>query len=287
VHARWKVIESASIAKHPDRENEDRLIFSPNQDNFTIAALVDGASLGSGSYGAKSSGALAADRVAASVTELVASAAPRDAVESIVTALRDLRNEWNIPASDLLAPSAAAAVVNGHYLWRVGDIHLAVHRASGEWEVHPADKAVDQIAAAARAALIRFRLAQGATIQSLLAEDPGPGLIAPLLQEQNAVANLDDETEALAFGTLNGKPVPDRFIETFPVTEDVDGIVLASDGYLSAAPTLNQAEEELQASLLLDPLRIGQHASTKATPPGGASFDDRTYIRIGRTDDRR
>jgi hypothetical protein len=57
-------------------------------------------------------------------------------------------------------------------------------------------------------------------------------------------------------------------------------VVLASDGYLSAAPALHQAEHQLATSLDEDPPRIGEYASTKAVAPGARSFDDRTYVRL-------
>jgi hypothetical protein len=82
---------------------------------------------------------------------------------------------------------------------------------------------------------------------------------------------------------LNGHRVPDRFVEVFPLDEEVLEVTLASDGYLSAAGRLGQAEDELAASLRADPMRIGAHPSTKGLAPDAISFDDRTYIRVRRS----
>ncbi|MEU1813265.1 hypothetical protein [Micromonospora aurantiaca (nom. illeg.)] len=61
---------------------------------------------------------------------------------------------------------------------------------------------------------------------------------------------------------------------------DVQEVVLASDGYLAAAPNLAAAEADLAASLRADPLRIGPHPGTKGLTDGQTSFDDRTYLRL-------
>ncbi|WP_424534368.1 hypothetical protein ACOZ38_29250 [Sphaerisporangium viridialbum] len=106
----------------------------------------------------------------------------------------------------------------------------------------------------------------------------------PVLQRQSLLANRPD-AGPLGFGLLDGRGVPDRFIETFPLHEDAFEVTLASDGYLSAAEHLAQAEQELGASLRADPLRIGAHPSTKGLAPGATSFDDRTYIRVHRSAD--
>lgn len=101
----------------------------------------------------------------------------------------------------------------------------------------------------------------------------------PILKAQNVLANTDS-ANPLGFGVLDGRRVPPRYLEVFDLDESITEVVLASDGYLSAASTLKEAEADLAASLTSDPLRIGEHASTKAVGPGASSYDDRTYIRV-------
>lgn len=55
---------------------------------------------------------------------------------------------------------------------------------------------------------------------------------------------------------------------------------MPTDGYLSPAASLAEAERELAESLARDPLRIGEHPSTKGLRPDANSFDDRTYLRF-------
>ena len=56
--------------------------------------------------------------------------------------------------------------------------------------------------------------------------------------------------------------------------------ILASDGYPVLADTLEETERLLACSLAEDPLRIGEHLSTKGVAAGNESFDDRTYLRM-------
>lgn len=138
--------------------------------------------------------------------------------------------------------------------------------------------------AEARAAYLHCLLAEGHQAADLAREDPGRALVLPVLQRQSLLANRF-EAGPLGFGVLDGRRVPDRFIEVFPLGEDALEVTMASDGYLSAAERLAQAEQELAASLCVDPLRIGAHPSTKGLAPGATSFDDRTYLRLRRSAD--
>ena len=78
---------------------------------------------------------------------------------------------------------------------------------------------------------------------------------------------------------LDGTVIPTRYIEVFALA-GVQEVVIASDGYLSAAPTLESAEQALALSLAEDPQRMTTNPGTKGVKPGAESFDDRTYIRL-------
>ncbi|KUO14762.1 hypothetical protein [Streptomyces dysideae] len=193
-----------------------------------------------------------------------------------------LRRQCHIEDDDLAPPSAVAAVVvpGLRQVWRVGDVHVAVSRA-GRWEQYPADKSIDEAASAVRAAYLHCLLA-AAPRRELPPQGPGRQLILPLLRYQTLLANRADLP--YGYGVLNGTPVPERFIETIDLDDNAEEVVLASDGYLSPAPCLEQAEADLAASLAADPLRIGTHPSTKGMAPGARSVDDRTYVRLVRAD---
>ncbi|MDT0321860.1 hypothetical protein [Streptomyces millisiae] len=279
----WTVAEQAATPKQPAGHGEDRLVLVNDEgEGVRCAAVVDGAtSKDTRTYGDQTGGARAAECVAEVLRRLPPNVAPTEALTMVTKELSALRRQWSIAPDDLMAPSAVAAVFlpGRRQVWRVGDVHIAIRTPNG-WAHHPADKAIDRVVAAARAALLRCRLAQGASIDELAATDPGRTMLLPILKEQNVLANDTDPHNPLGFGVLDGRPVPDRYLETISLPPDAIEVVLASDGYLSAAPTLREAEDQLTLSLAEDPLRIGAYASTKATPPGARSFDDRTYIRL-------
>jgi hypothetical protein len=76
--------------------------------------------------------------------------------------------------------------------------------------------------------------------------------------------------------------VPTSYLDVRPVAGG-DTVVLASDGYLEPAETLEESEARLRARLSEDPLLIGDPPATKALAPGALSFDDRTYLRFTTT----
>ncbi|MEU9705795.1 hypothetical protein [Streptomyces sp. NPDC047981] len=277
----WTLVERAETPKGPTGPGEDRLLIAGDPSDVTCCAVVDGATDKSGrDYGGMSGGSRAADQVIATLTMLPATATPSDALAMVTAGLAALRRRWGIESDDLLGPSAVAAVLlaGRRQIVRVGDVHVGIGR-DGVWEYHPADKDVDRAAAGARAALLHCLLAQGADPARLAATDPGRHMVSEILTAQNALANRDDASP-FGFGLLDGRPVPRRHVEVFDLDDTVDEVVLASDGYLRPAPTLETAERELAADLAADPLRIGAHPSTKGVAPGSSSFDDRTWVRL-------
>ena len=278
---RWVLVESEQLPKNSAGSGEDRLLVLEDASGVTCCAVVDGATDKSGrSYGGVTGGTLAAECVVDVLRRLPPDADPDTGLSAVTQHLSALRTTWQVADDDVQAPSAVAAVFlpRRRQLWRVGDIHMAV-ACDSRWHAYPAEKGIDHVVAAARAALVTCHLVQGGTVDDLAVADPGREMMLPLLQRQNALANTDIP---LGFGVLDGRTVPSRFLEVIDLADDVTEIVLATDGYLAPAPTLREAEEELAASLTADPLRIGKHAATKAVTPGADSFDDRTYVRLRR-----
>jgi hypothetical protein len=278
----WTVAEQAQVPKGAGR-GEDRLVVIDDDQGIRCVGVIDGATDQSGrTYEGLSGGALAAECVATSLRDLTAGTGPRTAVAAISADLARLRRDWSIAEDDPLAPSAVAAVLlpRRRLVWRVGDVHVAIGRVDG-WEHHRGDKVIDRVLAGARAAYLHCLLADGHSATELAREDLGRALVLPVLRRQSILANRQEDGP-LGFGVLDGRRVPDRFVEVFPLDDGVLEVALASDGYLSAAGRLRQAEDELTASLLADPMRIGAHPSTKGLTPGANSFDDRTYIRVRR-----
>lgn len=276
---RWTVTESAETPKAEGR-GEDRLVVRHDREELALLAVLDGATDKSGrTYGGHTGGALAADTAVHTLTGIPITTEPADLVTALTTGLAGMRTTWGITPDDVLAPSAVAAVFlpAQRRIVRVGDVHLAL-RTGDTWDQRPAQKAIDTITANARAAYLSMLRLSGVPVDQLSADDVGRKVILPLLEQQNILANRDDHS--LAFGVLDGRPVPARHIEVIEIGPAVTEIVIASDGYLSAAATLHEAEEQLRTSLAEDPLRIGRFPATKGVAPGAAGFDDRTYVRI-------
>jgi len=102
-------------------------------------------------------------------------------------------------------------------------------------------------------------------------------MMLPLLETQHVFRNRDDSP--YGFGAIDGTKVPRRFRERFPVT-GASAVVMASDGYVEPAESLEEAERHLARLLREDPLRLGPPPGTKGCAPGATSFDDRAYLRL-------
>lgn len=295
----WSVAEQHLAPKDPEAgAGEDRLVVLRDRlGALRCVAVIDGATDKSGrDYGGLSGGERAAEQVADTLTRLSIDAGPQQAVREITADLARLRARWGIATDDLVAPCAVAAVMlpQQGLVWRVGDVHVALARSPNgaapglqgghergpglRWEHHGGDKPLDRVLAGARAIYLHCLLAGDGDPGVLAVEDPGRALILPVLQRQSLLAN---QAGPYAYGVLDGRPVPEQFIEIFPL-EGVEQVVLASDGYLRAEASLAVAEHRLAVSLAADPLRIHEHPATKAVRPGAASFDDRTYTRLTR-----
>jgi hypothetical protein len=83
-----------------------------------------------------------------------------------------------------------------------------------------------------------------------------------------------------AYAALNGKPIDFSLVNIRPVPRDVGTIVITSDGYPLALPTLEASEDLLDRLLTQDPLCIGPLLGTKGVSPGNVSYDDRSYLKI-------
>ena len=262
------VIEHALVPKDGDHgANEDALVVT---DDF--AFVVDGAtSKTTRTYRGATGGRLVASAITEAVPSLPAAATLREVVDRLTEAVAETLAPEALPAE---RPSAVFAAYSRarHEIWRVGDCSW---RAGTR--VLLGSKKLDQVAAAARATLLRAHRLAGRSLDELCRSDPGRQMILPLLREQHRFANLATD-EPLAYGVIDGRPVPDRFLESFPF--EGDEVILATDGYPTLLPTLAETELALRDELERDPLRIERHASTKAVVPGAGSFDDRTYLRV-------
>ena len=93
-----------------------------------------------------------------------------------------------------------------------------------------------------------------------------PQLIKAMLEGQNR-----------QYAVIDGTPIYMPGTRTVPVSHSV---VLASDGYPTLHPTLNDSEAALAQQLANDPQNISTFIATKGLVEGNSSFDDRAYISL-------
>lgn len=273
-----KLLESACIGKHRADPGlcEDVVTVTAHH-----AAVIDGATDKSGlRYSGVAGGLVAAHSIAQSLLGLERDATLRDLVELASVNLRR-EIEASAPPGFVLehvdGPAACLVVYSNarREIWRVGS---CAYRIDGE--AYPAQIAIDDAAGRARAALLEALLAgENADGEALLRDDPGRGMILPLLGVQWRLAN--HECASYGYGVINGLHVPNRYLEVVPVPEEAEEIVLGSDGWPHLLGSLAESEEILHRELEVDPHRmLGDRPSTKGLAPDLISFDDRAYVRL-------
>ncbi|WP_103501587.1 MULTISPECIES: hypothetical protein [Streptomyces] len=180
---------------------------------------------------------------------------------------------------ELERPSAAITLYSAarRELWQVGDVGFTFPGRPAEAR----QKKVDRVNVEMRAAVLRAELLRGATLDELAADDPGRAAIMPLLTRQVYFANADPaEAGELAYGTLDGRRVPDALIGVTALPPNVGEVIIGSDGYPELMGTLSESERHLKILLAEDPLCIGELAGTKGVRPDQDSYDDRAYLRL-------
>lgn len=261
------VLESHVMGKTVNPEAcEDLLVVGPD-----LVAVIDGVTTERSGQG-PSPGRLAAETAAAALVALGPEADARAAVDAVTAALLDA---FGPPPRGRRGPALVFAAVRParREVWRVGDCAVLVDGIADS-----AGRAMDEATSRARAAHLHCLLAMGADPAALRVEDPGRAMLRPLLDAQNALANRADSP--FGYGVLDGSSVPGRFVETMRLPDTACEVVLATDGYPKALPTLAESEAALETVLREDPLMIRLHVSTKGVAPGNLSFDDRAYVRV-------
>ncbi|NJP66669.1 hypothetical protein [Streptomyces spiramenti] len=268
-----RVVESSTVAKNGSPEGgEDGIVLGAH-----FAGVVDGATDKSGRrFAGVSGGRFVMLTLKDAVLDLPSGATAREAVDLLSTAVADALPP-GLPELD--RPSAALTLFSRtrREIWQVGDVGFGFPGAPAP----PGQKKVDRINVEMRAAVLRAELLRGASADELAAEDPGRAAIMPLLTRQVHFANADPERAGgLAYGTLDGRRVPDGLIRVTTLPAGVHELIIGSDGYPELLGTLSESERNLKILLADDPLCIAGLAGTKGVAPGNESYDDRTYLRL-------
>lgn len=267
------VLENSVIGKtHCDNECEDGLVIT---DDFV--AVIDGATDKTGlRYEGMTGGRYA---MLACIDAVETAAADIDA-KGMVERMSGILAE-RLPSDITLEerPDAAVSIysVLRREVWQVGDVgywHEGVEHTGIR-----TGKAVDHFFAGTRAAVLTTELIRGVSADELIKNDIGRETIREALTKQGLFRN-NSEAGEWAYGAINGMHVPHEFIEIHPIADEIDELVLASDGYPLIFPTFLETEQTLKELLTQDPLCIGPLRGTKGVKPGNSSFDDRSYVRI-------
>lgn len=263
--ANHDVLELFVAGKRPATRCEDAIVVCPG-----YLAVFDGMSSPFGKQVSPSTGWLASTAAADALLQVRQEAGAEEVVAALADAVAAVRPE------QLDGPFGTVCAIYSRHrrqIWRVGDIALRI----GETE-YPAGKRVDTAMVLFRQAVNHGRLAGGMPLGELLESDPGLRAAEPLLRVQHHLAN---RVGPLGYGVLDGLPVPAEYLEILPVGSEIEQIVLASDGFVSAAPSFAQAESALAQALARDPACINELSGMGKAPKNGIGMpDDRAYLRF-------
>jgi len=271
-----KIIESKSLGTL-GKPGEDAVVVTAY-----FAAVIDGATpKTSFRYpNDETPGQMAARLLSSAIEGLPPEA---DCQTAIRLLSRALHQEGIAPAD---RPTASIVIYSERRreVWAVGDClfaTLSVRKGQkAEMQRFVRSKLIDLQLSAWRRDILLSGLSRGIyTKEQIMEDDPGRKLIQPFISRQVRYQNLDSD-HPLAYGVLDGESVPARFIYCYPLGQEVKEIILASDGYPTLFPTLQESEEYLHQQLAADPLCIGPLLGTKCVKKGQLSYDDRTYLRI-------
>lgn len=274
----WRVDDAFLASKYGEAHGgDDRLLIT---DDFV--AVLDGVSRFSARNQVVDGGRCAAVDVGLqALRNLPRTASATDAVAALTLAVRKHlldsdTKDVGCPAEN--PPSAFVVAIHSrarNEVWRVGDCHVRI-----DDDTYLGGFALDALLLDVRAYVVRAHLRNGASFASLARDDPSRAVMRPLYGYQASFRNAADER--LGFGVIDGKTVPDAFIETISVPVGAESVILATDGYPMPLPTLDATEAFLHDALSSDPLCIGEHRAHRPLQPGAQSYDDRAYVRVTR-----
>lgn len=282
------IVESFSLSKYGDLTGGgDRLILG-----CRFRGVVDAATEKFGRTWVLSGQEMSGERAIATVLGQYLTDSAEPLWDVLKAVQRELQEAAVGSGIDLTQPGAsplASLVIFDSYtrtLYNLGDCSYGMVSPEGFRPVYN-ERRVDRLAAHRRAEVLAEHLEREGGV---VAGDPGRAAILESLKEAAFLANANPLQYSM-HDTLYGAPKSDLVYPVFDVTstptlsllsitKGTTGLVLSSDGYPRIFPTLHESEAYLERSLAVDPLRIGDHPSTKGSAPGAVSYDDRTYLRL-------
>lgn len=275
-----KIIESYSEAKSVITPSEDLAVVSTH-----FVAVIDGATpKNSYSYNDESPGHLAARVIGETIIELdstlpeSANLEAKEIVERLNNAIARHIQEGLTKDS---YPTASIALynINKREVILVGDCIFATKSKDGVLECYTNGKLIDKVLSDWRSDIVKSLLSRAIlTKEDIARKDHGREIIQPFITSQVAFQNIIGHR--YSFGAIDGTHTPDEFIKVYKIDEDIEEIILATDGYKELLPTFKETEERLKLQIDEDSLCVDTLRGTKGIKPGNLSFDDRTYIRF-------
>lgn len=267
-----RVSEHFVEAKFAERVCEDVIVVT---DHF--AAVIDGASDATGlSIDGKTGGRFAAEVIERAIHELAPDADARVFADTLAAALSSaVTASIGEVGDDIRWPVAVVACASAHRreVWRIGDCNVVV-----DGRTFPGMSRVGDATGRFRAAVNAALMAKGLSRSEVLASDPGAKAARALIDIQQHLTNV---VGPWGFGCVNGRRVPDEYIEIMSLPEGPTEVILASDGFPVLLPTLQQSEIALADLIQRDPAAIDElWAISKSTRPGANAPDDRAYLRL-------
>ena len=218
-------------------------------------------------------GQVAAQTLAQTTTLLPPDLTAREAIDRLSEALAQALQGHGGEASGVIYS------VERREVWSVGDCLFAFVHQDGRFESFQEKKRIDLVLSDWRSAILRSFLSRGLlSANDIQQSDPGRRIIQPFITRQTRYQNIPAASSPWAFGALDGRHVPDEFLQVTPVPDSVSDLILASDGYPVLFPTLEESEAHLARLIEADPLCIGPLCGTKGIQAGNEAPDDRTYI---------
>jgi hypothetical protein len=264
-----KLVEQFTQGKMGDDAlNEDALIVTPH-----FKGIADGAT----DFAGRKIGGISSGRFASRiVTDAVARLDPdMTAFEAVPFLTAEFRKALDHMGAGDARPSSALLLYSGKRkeIWRLADSPFMVDGVENQKPI-PTIGPLTEFRRLIHAA----HEATGVTEDELLKNDPVAALWTQVIPRGEAIVNRPGP---FGFGMINGDAVPAAFIEVHPVPQAKD-IVLASDGYPRLFGTMDETEAHLQGVIARDPRMVREYPQVKGVKPGCVSFDDRSYMRLGR-----
>jgi hypothetical protein len=269
----WQVEEVFSEAKDSDRgsedghfESEDCVVVFDGVSSVDSLARIDG--LTPGQFAVK----VGLREIAEHPPQN-----PRNIVRALSDALKKAREHAPVGTPSFVF---VAFFPKHNTIVRVGDCSYLIDGKGVNPEIPP-----DVVASTSRRVKIEDAMQKGATDNQLFAHVPAHSDAVAWRTYQSHLSN-NPQAGDMGYGVIDGRDVPDQYVEYIPVPEDARTVVLASDGYPPSTlrESLAESEEALRKLQEKDPLGIYSSAirALKPTKEGQTATDDRTYVRVAR-----